>query len=61
MDKESGIRKKAQRGTQERRYEEEDTNKKGNEKKKSEYLHILYWNVAGLKEGKEEEFWNYVR
>jgi hypothetical protein len=54
MDKESGIRKKAQRGTQERRYEEEDTNKKGNEDKKSEYLHILYWNVAGLKEGKEE-------
>jgi hypothetical protein len=47
MDKESGIRKKAQRGTQERRYEEEDTNKKGNEDKKSEC--ILYWNVAGLR------------
>jgi hypothetical protein len=36
MDKESGIRKKAQRGTHERRYEEEDINKKGNEDKKSE-------------------------
>jgi hypothetical protein len=40
MDKESGIRKKAQRGKQERRYEEEDTNKKGNEDKKVSVFYI---------------------
>jgi hypothetical protein len=42
MDKESGIRKKAQRGTQERRYEEEtQTEKVTKTKKVSAYIYYI--------------------
>jgi hypothetical protein len=49
-----GIGKEAQRGTQEGRYEGEDTSKKDNEDGKGEGL---YCNVVGLRKKKEEDFW----